>query len=47
MHACQFKKIDPYDWFCAPGSHLSTDDINYLHAFTIRLGLGFGLGLLV
>ncbi len=18
----QFRKIDPYDWFCAPGSHI-------------------------
>ncbi len=23
MHNSQFKKIDPYDWFCAPGSHVS------------------------
>uniref|UniRef100_A0A671M675 Leucine zipper, putative tumor suppressor family member 3a n=1 Tax=Sinocyclocheilus anshuiensis TaxID=1608454 RepID=A0A671M675_9TELE len=22
MHTSQFKKIDPYDWFCAPGSHM-------------------------
>ncbi len=21
MHTSQFQKIDPYDWFCAPGSH--------------------------
>ncbi len=23
MHTSQFHKIDPYDWFCAPGSHMS------------------------
>ncbi len=23
MYKSQFHKIDPYDWFCAPGSHLS------------------------
>ncbi len=22
MHKSQFQKIDPYDWFCAPGSQL-------------------------
>ncbi len=22
MYKSQFKKIDPYDWFCGPGSHL-------------------------
>ncbi len=22
MYKSQFKKIDPYDWFCVPGSHL-------------------------
>ncbi len=22
MHKSQFQKIDPYDWFCAPGSHI-------------------------
>ncbi len=22
MHTSQFHKIDPYDWFCAPGSHI-------------------------
>ncbi len=22
MHKSQFRKIDPYDWFCAPGSHI-------------------------
>ncbi len=22
MYKSQFHKIDPYDWFCAPGSHL-------------------------
>ncbi len=22
MHKSQFQKIDPYDWFCGPGSHL-------------------------
>ncbi len=23
MHKSQFQQIDPYDWFCAPESHLS------------------------
>ncbi len=22
MYKSQFQKIDPYDWFCGPGSHL-------------------------
>ncbi len=22
MYKSQFKKKDPYDWFCGPGSHL-------------------------
>ncbi len=22
MHKSQFQKIDPYDWFCGPGSHI-------------------------
>ncbi len=22
MHKSQFKKIDPYDWFCGPRSHM-------------------------
>ncbi len=22
MHTSQFQKIDPYDWFCAPGTHI-------------------------
>ncbi len=21
MYTSQFKEIDPYDWFCGPGSH--------------------------
>ncbi len=21
MYKSQFQKIDPYDWFCGPGSH--------------------------
>ncbi len=24
MHESQFQKSDPYDWFCAPGSHIWT-----------------------
>ncbi len=23
MHKSQFQKMDPYDWFCGPGSHMS------------------------
>ncbi len=23
MHKSQFEKIDPYDWFCGPGSHVT------------------------
>ncbi len=23
MYKSQFKKIDPYDWFCGPGSHMT------------------------
>ncbi len=23
MYTSQFRKIDPYDWFCGPGSHLA------------------------
>ncbi len=22
MYKSQFRKIDPYDWFCGPGSHI-------------------------
>ncbi len=22
MYTFQFQKIDPYDWFCAPGLHI-------------------------
>ncbi len=22
MYKSQFQKMDPYDWFCGPGSHL-------------------------
>ncbi len=22
MNTSQFQKIDPYDWFCGPGSHI-------------------------
>ncbi len=22
MYKSQFRKMDPYDWFCAPGSHI-------------------------
>ncbi len=22
MYNSQFQKIDPYDWFCGPGSHI-------------------------
>ncbi len=22
MYKSQFKQIDPYDWFCGPGSHM-------------------------
>ncbi len=24
MYKFQFKKIDPYDWFCGPGSQMIT-----------------------
>ncbi len=23
LYKSQFRKIDPYDWFCGPGSHMS------------------------
>ncbi len=25
MYKSQFKKIDPYDWFCGPGLHMLVD----------------------
>ncbi len=27
MYKSKFKKIDPYDWFCGPGSHLLINDV--------------------
>ncbi len=33
MYKSQFRKIDPYDWFCGPGSHialLSKKATNYI-----------------
>ncbi len=27
MHTSQFQKFDPYDWFCAPGSHSSDTSV--------------------
>ncbi len=27
MHTSQFRKIDTYDWFCGPGSHMAKNTI--------------------
>ncbi len=32
MYKSQFRKIDPYDWFCGPGSHLHI--VTYLFSCT-------------
>ncbi len=29
MYKYQFRKIEPYDWFCGPGSHLSLLTLNW------------------
>ncbi len=37
MHKSQFPEIDPYDWFCGPGSHMIFKHISgisiYITAF--------------
>ncbi len=30
MHKSQLKKIDPYDWFCGPGSHMSNHNLSWI-----------------
>ncbi len=27
MYKSQFQKIDPYDWFCGPGSQMLTETL--------------------
>ncbi len=33
MHKSQFRKNDPYDWFCGPGSHIYT--VHYIYIYSI------------
>ncbi len=33
MHKSQFWKIDPYDWFCAPGSHMLSREFWFLSSW--------------
>ncbi len=28
MHKSQFRNLDPYDWFCAPGGHIFDAKLN-------------------
>ncbi len=30
MYKSQFRKIDPYDWFCGPGSHMFKKKLTFL-----------------
>ncbi len=29
MYKSQFRKIDPYDWFCGSGSHISHSEMDF------------------
>ncbi len=33
MYKSQFRKIDPYDWFCGPGSHMCKWDLDRKYSF--------------
>ncbi len=40
MYAYQFKNIDPYDWFCRPGSHIVS--YNIIHKLSNNVAEGSG-----
>ncbi len=31
MYKSQIRKMDPYDWFCGPGSHITIENIMILY----------------
>ncbi len=35
MYKSQFQKIDPYDWFCGPGSQFIKESIKIQNFWTV------------